>query len=216
MRRRRAHELLAAADTICCSTTASEPLFDGHVVADHTTVVAIGSHEPDARDVHDALVGRDGGRRVELLGAARGACVTAPRRHRSLAVSRERQPAMHLSRNGLPLPRELGTLAETRLAPAGDERQQRPAGARWVLLRVRLRACPRRWWPLPGTHSRRRGINSGLDRADGWSGVVGRAPPRRRRSRTAVRGRALPLRREVAGRVAPCSRPSRRPLRQRA
>jgi hypothetical protein len=57
-RRRRAHELLAAADTICCCTTASEPLFDGHVVADHTTVVAIGSHEPDARDVHDALVGR--------------------------------------------------------------------------------------------------------------------------------------------------------------
>ena len=57
-RRRRAHELLAAADTICCCTTASEPLFDGHVVADHTTVVAIGSHEPGARDVHDALVGR--------------------------------------------------------------------------------------------------------------------------------------------------------------
>jgi ornithine cyclodeaminase/alanine dehydrogenase-like protein (mu-crystallin family) len=122
-RRRRAHELLAAADTICCSTTASEPLFDGHVVADHTTVVAIGSHEPDARDVHDALVGRDGGRRVELLGAARGACVTAPRRHRSLAVSRERQPAMHLSRNGLPLPRERSTEPGDGQAAALDDKR---------------------------------------------------------------------------------------------
>ena len=51
-------ELVAAADIVCCATTAREPLFDGSLVADHATVVAIGSHEPDAREVDDALVGR--------------------------------------------------------------------------------------------------------------------------------------------------------------
>lgn len=53
-----AHELVAAADVICCATTAREALFDGALVADRATVVAIGSHEPDAREVDDALVGR--------------------------------------------------------------------------------------------------------------------------------------------------------------
>jgi ornithine cyclodeaminase/alanine dehydrogenase-like protein (mu-crystallin family) len=51
-------ELVAGADVICCATTAREPLFDGALVADHATVVAIGSHEPDAREVDDALVRR--------------------------------------------------------------------------------------------------------------------------------------------------------------
>jgi ornithine cyclodeaminase/alanine dehydrogenase-like protein (mu-crystallin family) len=37
-------DLVAAADVICCCTTAREPLFDGELVADHATVVAIGSH----------------------------------------------------------------------------------------------------------------------------------------------------------------------------
>jgi ornithine cyclodeaminase len=54
----RVDELVAAADIVCCATTAREPLFDGALVADHATVVAIGSHEPDAREVDDALVGR--------------------------------------------------------------------------------------------------------------------------------------------------------------
>jgi ornithine cyclodeaminase/alanine dehydrogenase-like protein (mu-crystallin family) len=45
-------------DLICCATTAREPLFDGARVADHATVVAIGSHERDAREVDAALVGR--------------------------------------------------------------------------------------------------------------------------------------------------------------
>jgi ornithine cyclodeaminase len=53
-----ADELVAAADVICCATTAREPLFDGALVAERATVVAIGSHEPDAREVDDALVGR--------------------------------------------------------------------------------------------------------------------------------------------------------------
>ena len=51
-------ELVAGADVICCCTTAREPLFDGALVAGHATVVAIGSHEPAAREVDDALVRR--------------------------------------------------------------------------------------------------------------------------------------------------------------
>ena len=51
-------DLVAAADVICCCTTAREPLFDGDLVADRTAVVAIGSHEPDVREVDDALVRR--------------------------------------------------------------------------------------------------------------------------------------------------------------
>ena len=50
--------LVSAADIVCCATTARGPLFDGALVADHAMVVAIGSHEPDAREVDDALVGR--------------------------------------------------------------------------------------------------------------------------------------------------------------
>ena len=51
-------ELVSSADIICCATTAREPLFDGALVADHAAVVAIGSHEPDAREVDDTLAGR--------------------------------------------------------------------------------------------------------------------------------------------------------------
>jgi ornithine cyclodeaminase/alanine dehydrogenase-like protein (mu-crystallin family) len=53
-----ADELVSAADVICCCTTAREPLFDGALVAAHATVVAIGSHEPDARETDDALAAR--------------------------------------------------------------------------------------------------------------------------------------------------------------
>jgi ornithine cyclodeaminase/alanine dehydrogenase-like protein (mu-crystallin family) len=49
---------VATADIICCCTTAREPLFDGGLVADHATVVAIGSHEPEARETDDALAAR--------------------------------------------------------------------------------------------------------------------------------------------------------------
>ncbi len=51
-------ELVAAADIICCCTTAREPLFDGELAPAHCTVVAIGSHEPDARETDDALARR--------------------------------------------------------------------------------------------------------------------------------------------------------------
>jgi len=53
------HDALAgSADVICCCTTAREPLFDGSIVADHACVVAIGSHEPEAREVDETLVRR--------------------------------------------------------------------------------------------------------------------------------------------------------------
>jgi ornithine cyclodeaminase/alanine dehydrogenase-like protein (mu-crystallin family) len=51
-------DLVASADVICCATTARAPLFDGSLVADHATVVAIGSHEPAARETDDALAAR--------------------------------------------------------------------------------------------------------------------------------------------------------------
>jgi ornithine cyclodeaminase/alanine dehydrogenase-like protein (mu-crystallin family) len=51
-------ELVSAADIVCCCTTAREPLFDGTLVADNATVVAIGSHERDARETDDALAER--------------------------------------------------------------------------------------------------------------------------------------------------------------
>jgi ornithine cyclodeaminase len=51
-------EHIAAADVICCCTTAREPLFDGELVAAGATVVAVGSHEPEAREVDERLIGR--------------------------------------------------------------------------------------------------------------------------------------------------------------
>jgi ornithine cyclodeaminase/alanine dehydrogenase-like protein (mu-crystallin family) len=45
-------------DLICCCTTSREPLFDSARVADGATVVAIGSHERDAREVDGVLAGR--------------------------------------------------------------------------------------------------------------------------------------------------------------
>lgn len=51
-------DLVAAADIVCCCTTAREPLFDGWLVADHAAVVAIGSHEPVLRETDDALAER--------------------------------------------------------------------------------------------------------------------------------------------------------------
>ena len=46
------------ADVVCCCTTARVPLFDSARLADHATVVAMGSHEPDAREVDVDLVRR--------------------------------------------------------------------------------------------------------------------------------------------------------------
>ncbi|HMC71536.1 MAG TPA: ornithine cyclodeaminase family protein, partial [Mycobacteriales bacterium] len=49
---------VAHADIVCCCTTARQPLFDSALLPDHATVVAMGSHEPDAREVDVDLVRR--------------------------------------------------------------------------------------------------------------------------------------------------------------
>jgi ornithine cyclodeaminase/alanine dehydrogenase-like protein (mu-crystallin family) len=46
------------ADIVCCCTTAREPLFDGELVGPAATVVAIGSHEPEARELDEQLFAR--------------------------------------------------------------------------------------------------------------------------------------------------------------
>ncbi|WP_049564168.1 ornithine cyclodeaminase family protein [Nonomuraea sp. SBT364] len=51
-------EAVAAADVIVCCTSAREPLFDGGLVRDGATVVAIGSHEQDVRELDGELVAR--------------------------------------------------------------------------------------------------------------------------------------------------------------
>ena len=50
--------MVAAADVICCCTTSSTPLFDGSLVRDGAVVVAIGTHDADARETDDALASR--------------------------------------------------------------------------------------------------------------------------------------------------------------
>jgi ornithine cyclodeaminase/alanine dehydrogenase-like protein (mu-crystallin family) len=44
------------ADLVCCCTTAREPLFDGALVGAEATVLAVGSHEPEAREVDTGLL----------------------------------------------------------------------------------------------------------------------------------------------------------------
>ncbi|SIN71832.1 ornithine cyclodeaminase family protein [Agromyces cerinus] len=48
----------ADAEIIVCATTAREPLFDAALVRDHAAIVAVGSHEPDARELPGELLGR--------------------------------------------------------------------------------------------------------------------------------------------------------------
>ncbi len=49
---------VGTADIVCCCTTARVPLFAGDRLAPHATVVAVGTHEPDAREVDEHLVRR--------------------------------------------------------------------------------------------------------------------------------------------------------------
>lgn len=49
---------VAQADVILCCTSSSTPLFDGDLVQNHAVVAAIGSHDPDSREVDSSLVRR--------------------------------------------------------------------------------------------------------------------------------------------------------------
>lgn len=51
-------EAVADAQLVVCATTARHPLFDGTVVPDDACVVAVGSHEPAARELDAALMTR--------------------------------------------------------------------------------------------------------------------------------------------------------------
>ncbi|MDI5966452.1 ornithine cyclodeaminase family protein [Streptantibioticus silvisoli] len=49
---------VASADIVVCATSARGPVFDGRLLAGHACVAAVGSHEPDARELDDAVFAR--------------------------------------------------------------------------------------------------------------------------------------------------------------
>ena len=51
-------EALRTADVVVCATSARSPLFDSTVLREDVVVVAVGSHEPDARELDAPLLGR--------------------------------------------------------------------------------------------------------------------------------------------------------------
>ncbi len=53
-----ADEALRAADVVVCATSARVPLFDSSLLRGDAVVVAVGSHEPDARELDAGLLGR--------------------------------------------------------------------------------------------------------------------------------------------------------------
>jgi ornithine cyclodeaminase/alanine dehydrogenase-like protein (mu-crystallin family) len=54
----RAGEALRSADVVVCATSARSPVFDSGLLRDDVVVVAVGSHEPDARELDAPLLGR--------------------------------------------------------------------------------------------------------------------------------------------------------------
>lgn len=51
-------DAVSAADVVVCATTARRPVFDSGALRTGATVIAVGSHEPDARELDGALLGR--------------------------------------------------------------------------------------------------------------------------------------------------------------
>jgi ornithine cyclodeaminase len=49
---------VSEADIVVCATDAAVPLFDGDLLADHACVVAVGSHQPDNRELDDRVFAR--------------------------------------------------------------------------------------------------------------------------------------------------------------
>jgi ornithine cyclodeaminase len=49
---------VATADIVVCATTSATPVVPGDRVADHACVVAVGSHEPDRRELDERLMSR--------------------------------------------------------------------------------------------------------------------------------------------------------------
>jgi ornithine cyclodeaminase len=63
-------DAVADADLVVCATTARAPLFDAAAVPDGACVVAVGSHEPEARELDGALFARAERVVVEETGVA--------------------------------------------------------------------------------------------------------------------------------------------------
>ena len=53
-----ADQQLRSADLVVCATSARFPVFDSTLLRDDATVVAVGAHEPDARELDADLLGR--------------------------------------------------------------------------------------------------------------------------------------------------------------
>ncbi|RYU10652.1 ornithine cyclodeaminase family protein [Nocardioides iriomotensis] len=53
-----ADDALRGADVVVCATSARTPVLDSSLLRDDTVVVAVGSHEPDARELDAALMAR--------------------------------------------------------------------------------------------------------------------------------------------------------------
>lgn len=49
---------VGSADLVVCATTSAQPVFDGSLTPDGACVVAVGSHEPQLRELDDDLLGR--------------------------------------------------------------------------------------------------------------------------------------------------------------
>ena len=111
-------ELVGAADVVCCCTTSREPLFEGGLVADHATVVAIGSHEPGARETDTTLAAR-----ATVVVESRGSAL------------REAGDVIQAIDAGAATPEELVTLAELvrgeRAPAAGRPRLFKSTGMSW-------------------------------------------------------------------------------------
>ena len=53
-----ADDAFRSADVVVCATSARSPVFDSRLVRDDAVVVAVGSHEPDARELESSLLRR--------------------------------------------------------------------------------------------------------------------------------------------------------------
>lgn len=53
-----ADDVLRSADVVVCATSARSPVFDSSLLEGDAVVIAVGSHEPDAREVDADLLGR--------------------------------------------------------------------------------------------------------------------------------------------------------------
>ncbi len=54
----RVRDVLRTAEVVVCATSARSPLFDAELIADTAVVIAVGSHEPEARELPGALCAR--------------------------------------------------------------------------------------------------------------------------------------------------------------